>query len=309
MKKHKHPRHDAWFTELSLGSSSWSSIDGSTGDAQAIAVMDKAWEAGIRYFDTAPYYGSGLCERRLASALNWKPRADYLLSTKVGVDLDPFARRQAVERHYPYYAEFSPVCDYSRDGIWKSYETSLHRLGTIRADIAFMHGISICPGGLEAALATGMPALLELREAGYVRMVGVGANTPQIAMSFIERYDIDVLLFAGGFSLIDHQEAGLVVRECERRKIAILAASPFASGRYFSPANDGFRAKVAAICERYGVSENAPVIQFGLKSPATVSVLWSTTKAENVVKTIAAINEPVPDALWQDLIEQRLLYL
>ncbi len=307
LSRRKHPRHDAWFSELSLGSSSWSRLPGRDGDQTSQNIVEKAWQAGIRYFDTAPYYGSGLCERRLGAGLAWKDRSDYLLSSKVGVDLDPFGRGTAVTRHYPYHANFQPVCDYSHDAIWRSFETSLHRLGLPLVDIAYMHGLSICPGGLEAALETGMPALLDLREAGHVRMVGVGANTPAIAMAFIERFDIDVLLFAGGFSLLDHSLAQPVINACESRGIGIIAASPFSSGQYFAETNTGFRKTLQAVCEDFNISENAALLQFGRRYPSVLSVLWSTTQPVNVDRTVEAFNETVPEAFWNALTEATIL--
>ncbi|WP_196809398.1 aldo/keto reductase [Rhizobium sp. 2MFCol3.1] len=307
ISRRKHPRHDAWFSELSLGASSWSKLDGAEGDRTALAVTERAWQIGIRYFDTAPYYGSGLCERRLGSGLAWKDTGDYLLSTKVGIDLDPFGQRKPVAHHYPHYAPFTPVCDYSRDGIRRSFETSLHRLGIVSCDIAYMHGLSICDGGIDAALGTGMPALLELRDAGHVRMVGVGANSPAIAMAFLERYDIDVLLFAGGFTLTDHAGAGPVVEECAKRNIGIIAASPFANGAYFAAENTADRQRLQVRCAEYGISDTAAVIQFGLNFPSVLSVLWSTTKPENVDRTVAALNETIPAAFWERLREDGAL--
>jgi D-threo-aldose 1-dehydrogenase len=308
LPKRKHPRHDTWFTELSLGAASWSGLGGAEGDAIAAQIIADAWEAGIRYFDTAPYYGSGLCERRLGSGLAWKAQADFLLSTKVGVNLDPFGRGKPVTRHYRHYADFTPVCDYSDDGIRQSFETSLHRMGIPSADIAYMHGLSICDGGMEAALETGMPALLRLRDAGHVRMVGVGANTPAIAMAFLERYDLDLLLFAGGFSLMDHKGAGTVIAACEQRNIGIIAASPFASGRYFSEENMAFRAKLQCVCSDFGISENAAVIQFALRYRPVLSVLWSTKNPDNVARTVASLQEVIPDGFWNAVRDAELLH-
>ncbi len=296
--KRKHPRHEAWFSELSLGNSSRSGLGGREGDEQSGAVLERAWDAGIRYFDTAPYYGSGLCERRLGHGLVWQPRQDYLLSTKVGIDLDPFSRRPAVTRHYSHHAGFAPICDYSEKGIAASFEKSLHRIGIPSADIAYMHGLSICGGGIEAALDTGMPALIDLRESGRVSMIGVGANTPAIAMAFLERYDIDLLLFAGGFSLPDHTGAKDVISLCAERGIGVIAASPFGSGRYFLPENQPFRQTLQRHCLEFGVSEDAAVLQFGLRYSSVLSVLWSTKTPANVWPTVAAMREAIPTEFW-----------
>lgn len=295
----RHPRRDLAFTELSLGAARWSEMDGAAGDARARAVAEAAWAGGVRYFDTAPYYGSGLCERRLGAALVWKDRADYILSTKVGVDLDPFGRRPGVTRHYPHHAGFTPVCDYSAAGIRRSFETSLHRLGIPSADIAYMHGLSICAGGIEAALATGMPELVRMRGEGLVGMIGVGANTPAIAMTFIERFDIDMLLFAGGFSLGDHAGAAEALAACRDRGIGVIAAAPFGNGAWFAEANAPFRARLAAVRAEFGVSETGALIRFGLTVPATLSVLWSTQSPEKVASTLAAHAEEIPAEFWE----------
>jgi D-threo-aldose 1-dehydrogenase len=305
----RHPRAaDLAFTELALGTARWSETDGAAGDAEALAVAEAAWAGGVRAFDTAPYYGSGLCERRLGAALAWKPRGDYVLSTKVGIDLDPFGRRTGVTRHYAFHAGFTPVCDYSAAAIRRAFETSLHRLGVPSADIAYMHGLSICPGGLEAALATGMPEAIRMREEGLVRMVGVGANTPAIAMAFIERYDIDMLLFAGGFTLGDHAAAGPVLAACAERGIGVLAAAPFGGGGWFAPANAAFRARLADVRDRFGVSETGALIRFGLMVPTTLSVLWSTRTPEKVAATLAAHAEEIPDAFWQECRARGLIH-
>lgn len=305
----RHPREPGLaFTELSLGTSRWSEADGAEGDARALAVTEAAWAGGVRAFDTAPYYGSGLCERRLGAALAWKPRGDYILSTKVGVDLDPFGRRPGVTRHYPFHAGFTPVCDYTPAAIRRAFETSLHRMGIPSADIAYMHGLSICEGGLEAALATGMPEAIRMRDAGLVRMVGVGANTPAIAMAFVERFDIDMLLFAGGYSLGDHADAGPVLAACAQRGIGVIAASPFGNGRWFQPENASFRQKLAALREPFGVSETAALIRFGLMAPTTLSVLWSTQTPAKVADTLLAHAEPIPDAFWERCLAEGLVH-
>ncbi|RWR31775.1 aldo/keto reductase [Sinirhodobacter populi] len=304
----RHPRTGARFTTLSLGTSRWSDLDGAAGDETCRAVADAAWAAGIRYFDTAPYYGSGLCERRLGAALAWKDRGEFLLSTKVGVDLDPFPRRPGVTRHYPFHADFTPVCDYSASGIRHAFETSLHRMGIPSADIAYMHGLSICDGGLEASLNTGAPELLKLRDEGLVSLVGVGANTPDIAMAWIERYDIDILLFAGGFSLADHAAAGPVIAACRSRNIGIIAASPFGNGGWFGAGNAAPRRRLLDLCAEFSVSEAAALIQFGLRVPETLSVLWSTKDPAKVAATVAALREPVPAAFWQACLDRGLIH-
>lgn len=305
----RHPRAaDLAFTELSLGAARWSAMDGAEGDARALAVAEAAWAGGVRHFDTAPYYGSGLCERRLGAALVWKPRAEYILSTKVGIDLDPFGRRAGVTRHYPFHANFTPVCDYSPAAIRHSFETSLHRMGIPSADIAYMHGLSICPGGLEAALATGMPEAIRMREEGLVRMVGVGANTPAIAMAFIERFDIDMLLFAGGFSLGDHAGAGPVLRASAERGIGVIAASPFGNGLWFGPENAAFRERLAKAREPFGVGETAALVRFGLMLPTTLSVLWSTQTPAKVADTLAAHAQAIPAAFWEKCRAEGLIH-
>ena len=298
IRMRKHARSGAVFSELALGNASWGNLAGAEGDAQAAEVLALAWEKGVRYFDTAPYYGGGLCETRLGNGLRWMPRSEFLLSSKVGIELDPHNRRPALAGGYVNNLGFGAVCDYSADGIARSLDASLHRLGMPRLDLAFMHGMSVCPNGAVAALETGMPALLGLRDQGLLSMAGLGANSAELALEFVNRFDLDILLFASGFSLADHAGAEPVLRACRDRGIAVLAAAPFANGRYFAPANAEFRQRLGLVCARFGVSEMAAVMQFGLLETSVTSVLWSTGTPDNLRKTVAAYHEVIPPDFW-----------
>lgn len=302
-----HARSGLKFSELSLGAARWGEAPGEEGEKIVRQVFDKAWDAGIRYFDTAPFYGNGLCEHRLGEALRWKTRDDYLLSTKVGIDLDPHKRRTSIPSVYSQNLDFAPICDYSGAGIRSSFETSLHRLGISRADIAYMHGLSVCPNGLDQALDSGMAALVGLRDEGLLTQVGVGANTPEIAMKIIEGFDIDILLFAGGLSLVDHAGAEGVITACRERGIAVLSASPFGNSAFYSEENAGLRAKLAEVCARFDVSEKAAIIQFGLLLDCVVSVLWSTKTPGHIDGTVAAYAEEIPAAFWEACAEAGLI--
>lgn len=303
----RHARSGLEFSELALGTARWGEAAGPEGDAASAETFDLAWAAGIRYYDTAPFYGTGLCEARLGASLRWKPRADYLLSTKVGIDLDPHGRRGTIPALTSARLPFGAVCDYSARGIASSFEGSLNRMGVLRADMAFMHGISVCPGGMEAALATGSPALIGLRDQGLVKLTGVGANTPAIAMAFLERHDLDALLFAGGLSIFDHAKAREVVTLCRARDIAIIGASPFGNGQYFAPETAEFRARLAEVRQKFGVSENAAAVQFSLLLDCVVTVLWSTKTPEYIGGTLDSYAEPIPPEFWQACVAHGLV--
>ncbi|MBT9386083.1 aldo/keto reductase [Pseudooceanicola sp. CBS1P-1] len=307
VKTRLHRRSGLTFSELSLGAARWGEAVGAAGEAEVRDVFEAAWEAGVRYYDTAPFYGSGLCEHRLGEQLRWKPRDSYLLSTKVGIDLDAHGTRVPIPSVYSQNLAFKPICDYSEAGIRNSFESSLHRMGITRADIAFMHGLSVCPNGLDCAMETGMPALMKLREEGLLRMVGVGANTPAIAMRILEGFDIDILLFAGGLSLVDHAGAQEVMAACRARDIAVLSASPFGNSAFYGEANAPLRARLAEICTRHGVSEGAAIIRFGLLQDCVVSVLWSTKTLHHVHSTLASYAETIPLAFWEDCVSGGLV--
>jgi D-threo-aldose 1-dehydrogenase len=285
--------------------------------AGARATLAAAWAAGIRAFDTAPHYGVGLSEQRLGSFLAGQPRRDYVLSTKVGRRLVPADGDVDGAEGFYGTPRLSRIRDYSRDGVLATMAASLERLGTDRIDIALIHDPD---DHLEQALDCAYPALAQLRSAGVIGAVGVGMNDAALAQWFVARADLDVVLVAGRYSLLDARAGVSLLPECRRRGIAVLVggvfnggflADPRAGGTYdYRPATGevtGRAGRLAAACARYGLPLAAVAMQFVLRHPAvTAAVIGARTPAE-ITQDAGYLTTAVPDELWAELTREGLI--
>src|ERR1019366_7931082 len=215
-------------TELSLGCAQLGNLYRAITDEQARATVDAAWERGIRYFDTAPHYGLGLSERRLGAALAGRPRSDFVLSTKVGRRLEPLSPAgQVDDEGFDVTATHRRVWDFSRDGVIRSLEASLERLGVDAVDIVYLHD----PDEYRReALDTAYPALEELRARGIVSAIGAGMNQTGMLADFARHTDMDILMLAGRYTLLEQSALDELLPSCETRRIGIVAAGVFNSG-------------------------------------------------------------------------------
>jgi D-threo-aldose 1-dehydrogenase len=283
-------------------------------DDDAAATVAGALAVGVRYFDTAPHYGLGLSERRLGAALAGVPRDELVLSTKVGrllVD-DPTGADRRDDQGFDVPASIRRVRDYSRDGVLRSLESSLRRLGTDRIDIVFVHD----PDEYYAeALDGALPALSELRDQGVIGGFGAGMNQWEMLAKFVEHSDPDVLMLAGRYTLLD--QSGLPLLEtCARRDISVVAAGVFNSGilaRDRPPADAHYnyvradpalieRAnRIADVCERHGATLPRAAVQFVLRHPAVATVCLGAKSPAQVTRNAALFDAPVPDAVWEEL--------
>ncbi|HEY1739708.1 MAG TPA: aldo/keto reductase, partial [Acidimicrobiia bacterium] len=216
-------------TRLSLGGAPLGNMFKAVMDTDAQATVDAAWNAGIRYFDTAPFYGHGLAEQRLGAALAGRPRDEYVVSTKVGRVLEPSPG--ADTSIFKIDPETAAVFDYSRDGVLRSFEASLSRLGIDRVDVLFVHDPDAHE---EVALAGAFPALVELREQGVVRAIGAGMNQSAMLQRFVERVDLDCVLLAGRYTLLDRSGAALLDL-CAERSVGVIIGGVFNSGVLAQP--------------------------------------------------------------------------
>ncbi|MGH8269017.1 MAG: aldo/keto reductase, partial [Steroidobacteraceae bacterium] len=217
-----------------FGASSLGNLYRRVSDQVARDTVMACWASGIRYFDTAPYYGFGLSERRLGDALRELDRDDYLLSTKVGRLLRPAGR--AREKHgFDSPMPFDPVYDYSYDGVMRSFEASLQRLGLDRIDILYMHDIGALTHGerheevFAVAVGGGYRALDDLRRQGAVGAIGLGVNEVEVCEATLAHTDFDLFMIAGRYTLLHHQCLGFL-EKCRARGIGIIAAGVFNSG-------------------------------------------------------------------------------
>lgn len=284
-------------------------------DEQAKATIDAAWAGGIRLFDTAPHYGLGLSERRLGAAL--AGRSGYVLSTKVGRLLVPSSRGGRDDEGFDVPATYERVWDFSRDGVRRSLEESLGRLGLPQVDLVLIHDPD---ADVDQAIAEAYPALAELRAQGVVKAIGVGMNQWQAPLRFVQETDVDVVMLAGRYTLLD--QSGLPLLDaCAERGVRVLAAGVFNSGLLATPEPSGTfdyapapspiieRARrLAAICERHGVRLPQAAMAFPLRHPAIAAVVLGARTPEEVRTNADLRQRPVPDALWHDLRAEGLLH-
>jgi D-threo-aldose 1-dehydrogenase len=293
-------------TQLALGGGPLGGLFEAVGDERARATVDAAWELGVRTFDTAPHYGAGLSERRLGAALRDRPRDEYVLSTKVGRLL--VSGDQGDPEGFAESLDLKRVRDYSRDGVRRSLEDSLERLGLDRVDVALVHDAE---DFMDEAIAEAFPALAELRSQGVVRAIGAGLNYVGPMLRVAREADVDCILCAGRFTLLDRSAADELLPLCEQRGIGILAGGVFNSGILaggetydYQPAPPELlqrRDELAAVCERFGLPLAAAAIAFPLRHPAVTSVLVGARSPEEVAAAANALERTLPEGLWAQL--------
>ncbi len=277
---------------------------------QAKATIERAWELGVRSFDVAPLYGHGRAERILGDVLRHKPRDAYVLSTKVGRLLRPEGAGAPTDFADP--GPLGPVWDFTPDGIRRSLEESLERLGLDRVDILFLHDPE---QHLEQALSEGVSALAALRDEGVVSAIGVGTTSVATLVRFAREADIECALLAGRFTLLDRTAETDALPLCTQRGISVIAGGVFNSGLLadpnaagatfdYAPAPPGVRARALAlqqVCEDAGVRLAAAALQFPLRSPAVASVAVGARTPAELELNVAAFDEQLPERLWDEL--------
>ncbi len=303
-------------TEVSLGAASIGNLFTEVDEEAARATVDAAWDGGIRAFDTAPHYGLGLSERRLGTALRHRPRPEYVISTKVGRLLQPVPPPHLRDPEgFAVPATHARVFDFSADGVRRSLEASLGRLGLDRIDIALIHDPD---DHGEQALREAYPALERLRAEGVVQAIGVGMNEAGMLARFVADTDIDVVLIAGRLTLLDQSAAGTLLPLALDRGVAVLAGGVFNSGLLAAPAAGAYfdyqaapaalvrrACELEAACSRHGVPLRAAAARFPLRHPAVASVLIGARSAAEISDAIALRDLDIPAALWDDLAALR----
>jgi D-threo-aldose 1-dehydrogenase len=302
-------------TEIGLGAAQFGNLFRETTDEASAAAVAAAWNAGIRYFDTAPHYGIGLSERRLGLALAGHARDEFVVSTKVGRALVPTPERASEldESGFMTPAVFRREWDFSRDGILRSVEESLGRLGLDRIDIAYLHDPD---DHWHEASTTGIAALIELRDQGVVGAIGAGMNQAAMLTEFVRRCDVDVVMVAGRYTLLDRSAAEELLPLALERGVGVVAAAVYTSGLLSSaevqsdakydyesaPAALIERARaMAAVCEEFGVTLPDAAVQFALRHPAVTSVVVGMRTALHAVGTVDRHEAMVPELLWAEL--------
>jgi D-threo-aldose 1-dehydrogenase len=305
-------------TRLGLGTVPIGGLYAAVSDEQAHAVVERAWEHGVRFFDTAPLYGYGLSEQRLGHVLRGKPRAEAVISTKVGrllrADAAPDAAQASNWHDVP---DLRPVFDFSREGVLRSVEESLQRLGLERVDALLIHDPD---DAFADALEAAYPALDRLRAEGSIAAVGVGMNQWEMLEEFARRGRFDCFLLAGRYTLLDQSGLESFLPLCLREGVAVIAGGVYNSGilagpdqspRYDYRPADGQRVgqvmRIREVCERHGVPLKAAAIRFPLGHPAVSCVVVGCRSPEEVDENVEMFGTPTPEELWDDLRSEGLL--
>lgn len=318
------------FTELGFGGVPLGNLYRPMTEREARVMLDAVWAAGCRYFDTAPLYGLGLSETRLNGFLRPKPRGSYLISTKVGrlLDLCEPQKRSGQGMFFETPSRRERF-DYSYDGVMRSLEFSLERLGLDHVDIVYCHDVDVFThGSKEAADARikefmngGYRALDQLRASGTVKAIGAGVNEWEIAEKLARSADFDAFLLAGRYTLLEQEALTSFLPLCEEKKIAVVIGGPFNSGilatgvkgeaRYnYSPASDEVKGRVRRIqqiCKSFKVALPEAALRFPLGHPAVVSVIAGAQRASEVRRNAAMMRTKPPAALWRALKAEKLL--
>lgn len=299
---------------LGLGGAPLGNLFAAIDDDTAAATIQAAWDAGMRFFDTAPHYGLGLSERRLGCALAGRPRESYLISTKVGrllVPNDSPTGSDLADGGFDVPDELRRHRDYTRDGVLRSIDASLQRLGLDRLDVVLVHDPE---DHMRQALTEAIPALAKLREEGVVGAIGAGMNVVEPLRRFVDA-GVDTVMVAGRWTLLDRSGADLLAA-CSAHGVAVLAAGPFNSGLLAQPCppDDGTfdydtapadlvrRAHaLAQACTDVGTTLPAAALQFPLRHPAVAYVVAGMRSLREVQLAAAGLREDIPDTLWPEL--------
>ena len=318
------------FTELGFGSAPLGNLYRAVSDEEADAILSEAWETGVRYYDTAPLYGLGLAETRLNRFLRGKRREDYVLSSKVGrlLKVSSPEQRTGIGKFFDTPTRREQY-DYSHDGVMRSVEFSLERLGVDRIDILYAHDLDIFTHGSQAAMETrlqefmqsGYSALLSLRDQGVIKALGAGINEWRPAQWLVEHGDLDLFLLAGRYTLLEQEALESFLPLCEKRGIGIVLGGPYNSGILATGAKPGAFynysaapqdildrvARIEAICKRHGVRLVEAALQFPLLHKSVVSVIPGGQSVEQVRGNRAILDANIPPILWSELKSEGLM--
>jgi D-threo-aldose 1-dehydrogenase len=317
--------------ELGFGGASIGNLYTAITNKEAQEVVDAAYDNGIRYFDTAPLYGYGLSERRIGLTLGGRSRDSFVLSTKVGRRLRPMQPSQVDGVIFENVPPFQPYYDYSYDGVMRSVEDSLQRLGLHRIDILFIHDVdSVNQGSVEETesrfrevMDGGYRALEQLRSEGSVSAIGVGLNEWEWCQRFAEAGDFDCFLLAGRYTLLEQESLNSFLPLCQRKKISVIIGGPYntgvlatgaVSGAYYNyaPAPPEILDKVRrmeVICSQHRVSIATAALRFPLGHPAVVSVIPGARSMQEIQDNLDTFTANIPDALWAELKQEGLLQM
>jgi D-threo-aldose 1-dehydrogenase len=308
---------------LGYGAAAVGNLYRAVDDESARQLLDAAWDAGIRYYDTAPHYGLGLSERRLGEMLRSRPREEFVLSTKVGRLLvpDPEGAGRRDDDLFEVPADHRRVWDFSESGIRRSLEESLRRLGLDSVDVLYLHDVERS-GDARQAIDSGVRALARMRDEGLVRAIGIGSSDLGAIEHAVRTDAVDLVMLPGRYTLLEAPAQDVVLPLCEEKGVGIVNVAVFNSGLLATPEPsesspyeyrkvppDKLRRaqELARACREVGVELPTAALQFSARHPAVVSVVVGADTPEQIRQNAERMSAPVPDELWQVLAERGLL--
>lgn len=318
-------------TTIGLGGAPMGGFRATIPDAEAHALTEAAWDLGVRYYDTSPFYGYGRSELRMGGALREKPREDFILSTKIGRIMHPMrpGEQKPADFRENGLPGFAPVFDYTYDGVMRSLEHSHLRLGLARIDIALIHDVDfwtikdreVLNQRFKTAMDSGFKALDELRKAGIIGAIGVGINESDTSLRFIQAGDFDCMLLAGRYTLLEQGALEAFLPECTRRNVSVILGGPYNSGILTGGVKDNTThdyaqapreliekaRRIESICQRHGVELGAAAMQFPLFHPAFCAVIPGALSTAEVKQNVSRISARIPVELWSELKREKLI--
>ncbi len=326
MRRNRIGRSALEVTQLGLGCAPLAGIYDSLAESAAVDTVEAAWEAGVRYFDTAPVYGAGLSEIRLGRALRGVRRDEYVLSSKVGYELVPLAPGEQTWDQFPGGLPFARRFDFSAEATRRSIEGSLERIGTDRLDIVWIHDPDGARGGFDGvdpyvashydeAMKGAYTVLDELRAAGVIGAIGVGLNQAPMLMDFARDGDFDAFLLAGRYTLLEQGPLDDLLPLCVERGISLVVGGPYNSGilatgpvpgarHNYAPATPEVLDRVRAIervCLDGGTTLRAAALQFVLRHEAVAAVIPGVSSRAEMMDAASAVSDPIDDGVWAEL--------
>jgi D-threo-aldose 1-dehydrogenase len=325
--KVKFGRIDLKVTPFGFGTAPIGNIFREIDEETSDAMIQHAWDAGVRYYDTAPMYGHGLAELRTGHSLRWKDREDFVLSSKVGRILKPARKKDIDFAPWTNAGRFTMHFDYSYDGTMRSFEDSLQRLNLEYMDVCFIHDIDVFTRGDEqpevfkAAMDGAWKALSKLRDEGVVKAIGVGVNEWEVCHAALEQRDFDCFLLAGRYTLLEQDSLDTFLPLCEARGAAVVVGGGFNSGILATGAVEGAKynyapapakimdhvRKIEAVCAEYAVPLPAAALQFVVAHPAIPTFMAGTRTVEQLEQNLKWFSHPIPGDFWTTLKSKGLL--
>jgi len=311
-------------TRLGLGGTGLGDMYHTTSEDAATSTVDAAWEAGIRYFDTAPHYGAGLSEHRFGQALRRRPRHEYTLSTKVGRLLAPHLPGE-IEAPFVGALPFKRVIDYTADGVRRSVEDSLQRLALGYIDIVYVHDLSPDMFGdqfehyyrIAAGKGGAFEGMVKLREEGLIKGWGLGVNTVEPCLRALRDSDPDIFLLAGRYTLMETTPLQALFPLCAQRGAHVVLGGPFnsgflAGGEHYDyqpakPEQHAHRERLRQVAARHGVDLPAAALQFGVAHPVVAATIPGASSPAHLRRNATLMHTEIPAAFWEELRSEGLV--